>query len=87
MRPRYGDEIWVGEEEAWTMTQYIVEDADAGGRLRAILDAVRSHRVVDDFSARWSFEREDFERKLYRKRSKVKVSGSSAKAGALFHAT
>lgn len=28
----------------------------------------------DDFSDRWSYAREDFERKLYRKRSKVKVA-------------
>jgi len=30
-------------------------------------------RIEDDFSAVWSFEREDFERRLYRKRSKIKV--------------
>jgi DNA-directed RNA polymerase specialized sigma24 family protein len=34
---------------------------------------VRSNRVEDDFSPHWSYAREDFERKLYRKRSKVRV--------------
>ena len=43
------------------------------GRLRGILDAVRSNRVEDDFSERWTYAREDFERKLYRKRTKIKV--------------
>lgn len=50
------------------------ERADAGGNLRAIIDAIRSHRVEEDFSPIWSFAREDFERKLYHKRLKVKVS-------------
>ena len=50
-----------------------VASADANGRLRAILDAVRSNRVADDFWARWSYAREDFERKLYRKRNKISV--------------
>lgn len=51
----------------------MVEAADAGGRLRAIVDAVRSNRVEDDFSDRWSYAREDFGRKLYHKRNKVRV--------------
>jgi hypothetical protein len=34
---------------------------------------VRSQRIEDDFSSRWSYAREDFERKLYRKRSKISV--------------
>ena len=52
----------------------MVQFADERGDLRGILDAIRSHRIEDDFSKRWSFEREDFERKLYSKRSKVKVT-------------
>ena len=35
---------------------------------------MRSHRVEDDFSPRWSRAREDFERRVYRKRNKVRVS-------------
>jgi hypothetical protein len=38
-----------------------------------MIDAVRSNRVEEDFSSRWSYAREDFERKLYSKRSKVRV--------------
>jgi len=56
------------------LTQEIIETADKNGNLRAIIDAVRSYRVEEDFSARWSYAREDFEQKLYHKRSKIKVS-------------
>jgi hypothetical protein len=71
--PRAGGDLWRGEQEAGEMLAAVVHEADADGRLRGILDAVKSNRVVDDFSDRWSNAREDFERKLYRKRSKVKV--------------
>lgn len=72
--PRMGGTLWAGEEEAAEITRRTVEAADTDGRLRGILDAVRSNRVEDDFSPHWTRAREDFERKLYSKRSKVKVS-------------
>jgi hypothetical protein len=71
--PRMGGPIWMGEENAAEMVAETVEAADQTGQLRDLLDAVRRHRVEDDFSARWSHAREDFERKLYRKRNKVQV--------------
>ncbi|RXZ51931.1 sigma-70 family RNA polymerase sigma factor [Agromyces binzhouensis] len=71
--PRKGGDIWEGEQEAAEIVERTVEAADGTGRLRGILDAVRSNRVEDDFSSTWSFAREDFERKLYRKRSKTRV--------------
>jgi hypothetical protein len=71
--PRMGGDLWRGEDDAATVVTDTVEQADATGRLRGILDAVRSNRVEDDFSARWSHAREDFERKLYRKRNKISV--------------
>lgn len=73
-RPRKGGSLWVGEEEAACVTEEIVNTADRSGQLRGLIDAVKSNRVVDDFSPCWSFAREDFERKLYSKRSKVRVS-------------
>jgi hypothetical protein len=72
--PRFGTELWTGEAEASEVTRDLIELADQRGRLRAVVDAIRSNRVEEDFSKRWSGEREDFERKLYRKRNKVKVS-------------
>lgn len=71
--PRVGGELWTGEDDAAQFVRQTVNAADRTGRLRAILDAVRSHRVEDDFSHHWTYAREDFERKLYRKRSKIKV--------------
>jgi hypothetical protein len=71
--PRMGSDVWRGEAEAADVLRWTVDEADADGQLRGILDAVRSNRVEDDFSEHWSYAREDFERKLYRKRSKVRV--------------
>ncbi|RZU48834.1 hypothetical protein EV385_0560 [Krasilnikovia cinnamomea] len=71
--PRMGGDLWHGEEEAAEVVRHTVEAADATGRLRGILDAVRSHRCEDDFSQHWSGAKEDFERKLYHKRAKVQV--------------
>lgn len=72
-RPWRGGHLWIGEDEAWEAAQELVDVADEHGALRAIIDAVKSNRVHDDFSSVWSYEREDFERKMHRKRSKVKV--------------
>ena len=72
-RPYYGGSIWMGEDEAAEATREVVESADQRGSLRALIDAVQSNRVEEDFSPRWSFAREDFERKLYKKRSKLQV--------------
>lgn len=73
VHPLRGGDIWTGEEDAADVVAETAEAADRDGRLRGILEAVRANRVEDDFSSTWSFAREDFERKLYRKRSKVKV--------------
>jgi len=73
-RPLCGGVIWQGEDDAWEATKEMVEIADKQGRLRAIIDAVKSSHVEDDFSNIWSFAKEDFERKLHHKRAKVRVS-------------
>lgn len=67
--PRTGGQVWFGEDDARDAVVETVEAADRTGRLRGILDAVRSHRIEDDFSSHWSYAREDFERKLYGKRN------------------
>lgn len=72
--PRMGGTVWMGEEDAADAIAETVDHADQTGRLREIMDAVRSHRVEDDFSDHWSYAREDFERKLHGKRRKVKVT-------------
>jgi hypothetical protein len=70
---RMGGPIWMGEAEAYEATEELVNEADASYQLRSLIDAVRSNRVEEDFSERWSYAREDFERKLYRKRSRIRV--------------
>lgn len=74
LRPCYGGHVWRGEGDARKAAEELIEAADRHGKLRALLDAIESNRVQDDFSPRWSFLKEDFERKLYRKRSKSKVT-------------
>jgi hypothetical protein len=71
-RPLMGGPVWMGESEALEAASALVNAADAHGNLRAIIEAVKSNRIADDFSSRWSWEREDFERKLYRRRSKIR---------------
>lgn len=70
---RMGGSIWQGEAEAHEATEELVQAADADYQLRGLVDAIRSNRVEEDFSNRWSYAREDFERKLYRKRSRIRV--------------
>ncbi|MFZ2174761.1 MAG: sigma-70 family RNA polymerase sigma factor [Rhodococcus sp. (in: high G+C Gram-positive bacteria)] len=72
--PRKGGPVWFGEDDAREALVETVEAADRIGQLRGILDAVRSHRIEDDFSSHWSYAREDFERKLHGKRRKIKVA-------------
>lgn len=74
VKPCFGGTLWIGEDDAWEATKELVSTADQHGRLAGIIDAVRSHRVQDDFSSRWSYAREDFERKLHHKRLKFKIS-------------
>lgn len=73
-RPLFGGSIWCGEAEAWQATKELVEIADRDGQLRGIIDAVKANRIEDDFSNLWSYAKEDFERKLYHKRAKVRVT-------------
>jgi len=72
-RPRMGGYLWSGEDEAREITLAVVEAADADGRLRALIDAIRTNRQEDDFSDRWSRAKEDFERAFHRKRAKMKI--------------
>lgn len=72
-RCRQGGHVWCGEGEAYEATQELISKADKEGKLHSIIDAIRSNRVEEDFSDRWSYAREDFERKLYNKRQRIKV--------------
>jgi hypothetical protein len=71
--PLMGGSVWMGEQDAIEATVEMIEMADRVGKLRDMFEAIRANRIDDDFSERWSFEREDFERKMYCKRNKIKV--------------
>lgn len=50
--PLCGGIIWAGEKDSWDATKELVEVADRNGKLRGIIEAIRSNRVEDDFSDR-----------------------------------
>jgi hypothetical protein len=56
----------MSEEDAGYAIEETGDHADQTGHLRDIMDAVRSHRIEDDFSDHSSYARDDFERKLPR---------------------
>lgn len=72
-RPYYGGYLWYGENESKEFLKRIIDVADCEGQLRNIIDAVKSNKVEDDFSDKWSFAKEDFERALFKKRSSYKL--------------
>lgn len=65
--------IWKGEKEATEFTKQLVKKANGTGSIDKIIECVKSNRLKDDFSPKWSHAKEDFERRLYSKRNKVKV--------------
>lgn len=73
LRPRIGGMIWSGEDEAIKVIREILEKADRKNKLRETIDLVLKNQVYDDFSEKWSREKEDFERAFYHKRAKAKV--------------
>lgn len=74
-RPRKGGTLWFEDDD--DECEAVVEDMlDGLGVLdpvQPMLDLIHSHRVHEDFSDKYSWVREDFERSFYSKRSKVKV--------------
>jgi hypothetical protein len=72
--PRNDFILWEGQEEVKQVLTEMMDIADKKGKLRTIFDAIQSNRIEDDFSDIWSYEKEDFERNLYNKRSKYKVT-------------
>jgi hypothetical protein len=74
-RPLYGGTVWdaedAGEREA------VIEEAIYGdeveGSLAPVIELLNSHRAHEDFSDRYSWIKEDFQRSFYSKRAKLKV--------------
>ena len=70
---RKGGNIWKGEADAIEFTKRLISKANEGGAIDQIIECVKSNRIIDDFSPIWSHAKEDFERKLYSKRNKIKI--------------
>lgn len=74
-RPLMGGTIW--DEKDHNEREAVIDDAISGAGVMESLDPVlnllREQRVHEDFSARASWIKEDFERSFYSKRAKLKV--------------
>jgi hypothetical protein len=74
-RPLTGGTIW--DEKDRNEREAVIDDAISGAgvmdSLDPIVDVLRAQRVHEDFSARSSWIKEDFERSFYSKRAKLKV--------------
>jgi hypothetical protein len=46
-----GGPVWFGEDDADDAVVETIKAADGAGQLCGILDAIRSHRIEDDFPA------------------------------------
>jgi hypothetical protein len=71
--PRMGGQIWFGEDDARDAVVETVEAADQTGRLRGILGCGAVPPGCRRLLPAVAYAREDFERKLHRKRNKVSV--------------
>lgn len=75
-RPYLGGTLWLPEDQK--ECDAVVDDlVDGGGCLESlepVLEVLNSHRAHEDFSSRYSWVKEDFERSFYSKRSKIRVS-------------
>jgi hypothetical protein len=75
-RPLMGGWLWDPDDPE--ECEVVVEEMLAGNgvmdSLDAVLQVLHSHPCHDDFSDRYSWIKEDFERSFYRKRNKLKVT-------------
>lgn len=61
-------------EECDYFVDEMIDGAGVMDSLDPIIEALHAHRVHEDFSDRYSWVKEDFERSFYSKRSRLKVS-------------
>jgi len=74
-RPLYGGTVWDGEDagEREAVIDEAIHGNDVEGSLAPVIELLHSHRAHEDFSDRYSWIKEDFERSFYSKRAKLKV--------------
>ena len=75
-RPLKGGDLWdvQNQQECDDVVDQMLDGYGAFESLRPVLDVLHSDRTHDDFSDRYSWVKEDFERSFYSKRAKVKVT-------------
>lgn len=74
-RPRMGGHLWNSEDpydREW-ITKLLIDGDTTIQSLGPVVDVLLGSAVHEDFSDRYSWVKEDFERTFYSKRSKVKV--------------
>jgi hypothetical protein len=74
-RPLMGGLLWDIDsmEEREGILQDAIDGVEGMESLAPVLEVLHGHRTHDDFSSRYSWVKEDFERAFYSKRSKIKV--------------
>jgi hypothetical protein len=75
-RPRMGGHLWYAndsKDREWITNLLLTGDATAAS-LDPIVEVLRGSAAHEDFSQRYSWVKEDFERAFYSKRSKLRVS-------------
>jgi hypothetical protein len=75
-RPLMGGSLWNPDdpEDCEAVVEEMLNGAGIMESLQAVLEVLHTHPVHEDFSDRYSWIKEDFERSFYRKRAKVKVT-------------
>jgi hypothetical protein len=74
-RPLYGGDLWDvhNAEERELVIEEAITGAGVMDSLEPIIELLHTQRAHEDFSDRYSWVREDFERSFYSKRSKLQV--------------
>lgn len=75
-RPLMGGWLWDPDdpEECEAVVEEMLDGGGVMDSLHEILEVLHTHRTHEDFSDRYSWIKEDFERSFYRKRAKVRVT-------------
>jgi hypothetical protein len=74
-RPLVGGEVWDAEDaaEREDVLRAAIDGDGVMASLEPVIELLHSHRAHEDFSERYSWIKEDFERSFYSKRARVKV--------------
>lgn len=74
-RPLYGGDIWNENDsgERWAVLDEAINGLGVMDSLSPVIELLHTRRAHEDFSSRYSWIKEDFERQFYSKRAALKV--------------